>query len=98
MTAGATVTQNQEVKGIVAPRVVIPLVNHESGLINPLANQLWMLPAHARGHLADLPLDAGITGEVQDFKGIGATTCRAPGFTLTVMVFASRTSPSITNF
>ena len=98
MTAGATIAQNQEVKGIVDAGVVIPPVDHESGLINPLTNQLWMVPTHASGHLADLPLDAGITGEVQDFKGIGATTCRAPGFTLTVMVFASRTSPSITNF
>ena len=98
MTTGATVAQNQKVKGIVDPRVVIPPVDHESGLINPLANQFRMAPANASGHLVDLPLDAGIAGEVQDFRGIGATTCKAPGFTLKVMVFASRTSPSITSF
>ena len=98
MPTGATVAQNQKVKGIVDPRGVIPLVNHESGLVNPLANQLRMVPANAGGHLVDLPLNAGIASEVQDVRGIGATTCKAPGFTLTVMVFASRTSPSITSF
>jgi hypothetical protein len=77
MTTRATVAKHEEVKGIVCSRVAIGVINHESGLIDPATHQFRMLPAHALAHLADLALKGRIAGEIQNFSGMGATTCKA---------------------
>ena len=77
MTASATVAKHEEVKGIVRCGVGSRVVDDESGLIDPPAHQLRMVPAHALAHLADLALNGGVAGEIQNFSGMGATTCKA---------------------
>ena len=99
MATGTAIAKDEEVKRSIGVLISLVLLKNHPRLIDATTLKFSVIPAHASSHLTDFALDRGITGEIQDFSGIGATTCNATcGLTVTVTVCVSRISPSITSF
>ena len=98
VTAGAAVPEHQNVESVALSGLIPIRIKHQTGLVDAPAGQCRLFPAHPLRHPGDLALDGGVAGEVQGFRRIGATTCRTPGLTDTVILSASRISPSTTSF